>query len=447
MIDYKNGEPINLSVPVQKIDKERRLVSGFATLDNIDLQGDIVLASAAKKSFEEFIGNLRLMHQPIPVGKVISFKDDVYIDKDGKAYGGVYVTAYVSKGAEPAWQMVLDETLTGFSIGGTVTDHETVIQDGKAVRVIKAMKIVELSLVDSPANQHAKILEIHKSSDGTMKATGMSSGLKLEDLFYCKEDEILMPGPKDSNDCLKCGDKMENIGWIENLDIKTDREEMNKMLSEYLNKTSEPFGPENAASLQKNEGGKTMEKETLVSEEIADVEKAVEVEASEEVIEKTVDAATDTEAPVVAVEEVLEKVAADSAEELVVEDTTDGLEKSVGSSTEVPPGLAEEVKALLMETLTNFASTQTEAVEKVFAEALKATDTKIEEFKAELLESVTKSLDNVGERVAELEGNTAIKKSGELGGSRDSKIEKSESVWNGAFSPNGRFLSSNSILQ
>lgn len=443
MMDYIDGEPVNLSVPVQKIDVERRLVSGFATLDNIDQQNDIVLSSAAKKAFEDFLGNLRLMHQPIPVGKVVDFKEDTYVNpKDGKSYNGVYVTAYISKGAESAWQMVLDGTLTGFSIGGTATDKETVIQDGSPVRIIKAMKLVELSLVDSPANQHAKILEIHKMADGTTEASGFSSDLKLEDVFYCKSDEILMPGTE-SRDCLKCGEKMENIGWIENLSIKDDKEQMQKMLSSFLSKASESEGPENVEkTLQTNKGGKTMENETVVSEEVVDVEKA-DAAPEEDVVEKAVDAADTNEVVVEATAEVLEKAAAEDAEEEVVDSTDDLVEKSEGAG--VPSTLIDEVKTALSEALASFASTQNEAVEKAFAEALEATDTKIEALKSELLESVTKSFDEVGVRVSDLEGNTAIKKSGELGGSKADKIEKNESVWNGAFSP-GRFFDSNSIL-
>lgn len=437
MKDYLNGEPVNLSIPVQKVDKARRLVSGFATLDNIDQQDDIVLSTAAKQAFDDFLGNLRLMHQPIPVGKVVDFKEDMYVDPEtGECYNGVYVTAYVSKGAENAWQMVLDGTLTGFSIGGTATDKETIIKDGKPVRIIKGMKMVELSLVDSPANQHAKILEIHKMSDGTTEASGISSDIKLEDIFYCSEDEILMPGSgTDEKECIKCGCKMENIGWIENLNVKEDQAQMQKMLEEYK-KTSESRGSGKADSgLQKNEGGNTMD-DVRVSEEVVDVEKADTV--SEEVVEKAIDAAEAEEAPA---PEVVEKAVAQDTEEAAPA-AEDHLEKG---EVEVPAGLVEEVKAALSEALASFATSQNEAVEKAFAEALEATDAKIQSLRDELLETVNKSLEDFGGRVEELEGNTAIKKSGELGGSKANKIQKNESVWNGKFSP-GRFFNSDSIL-
>jgi hypothetical protein len=66
---YSDGDSLKLSMPIAKVDKERRLVSGFATLDNIDQHGDIVAAEASTKAFENFRGNIREMHTPLAVGK------------------------------------------------------------------------------------------------------------------------------------------------------------------------------------------------------------------------------------------------------------------------------------------------------------------------------------------------------------------------------------------
>ena len=70
------GDNVRLSMPIGKVDVERRIVSGFATLDNIDKQGDIVTTEASLDAFRKFRGNLREMHQPVAVGKVLSFKED-----------------------------------------------------------------------------------------------------------------------------------------------------------------------------------------------------------------------------------------------------------------------------------------------------------------------------------------------------------------------------------
>ena len=36
------GNNVRISMPLTKVDAERRIVSGFATLDNLDRQNDIV---------------------------------------------------------------------------------------------------------------------------------------------------------------------------------------------------------------------------------------------------------------------------------------------------------------------------------------------------------------------------------------------------------------------
>jgi hypothetical protein len=99
------GDNVRFSVPFSKVDVERRIVSGFATLDNVDKQADIVTSEASVKAFSKFRGNIREMHQPTAVGKMVNFKEDKYFDPETKKfYSGVYVSAYVSKGAQDTWE-------------------------------------------------------------------------------------------------------------------------------------------------------------------------------------------------------------------------------------------------------------------------------------------------------------------------------------------------------
>ena len=73
-------DTLRITMPLQKVDKQRRIVSGFATLNNVDKHGDVITKEASAKAFSEFIGNVRLMHQPIPAGKVLSFREEQYFD-------------------------------------------------------------------------------------------------------------------------------------------------------------------------------------------------------------------------------------------------------------------------------------------------------------------------------------------------------------------------------
>ena len=102
-----DGNNISVRMPISKVDKDRRIVSGWATTDSIDKQGDIVNSDASAKAFDEFRGNVREQHTPLAVGKVVSFKQDKYFDKNNdEFYNGIYVDVYVSKGAEDTWHKI-----------------------------------------------------------------------------------------------------------------------------------------------------------------------------------------------------------------------------------------------------------------------------------------------------------------------------------------------------
>lgn len=231
-----DGDSLRLTMPIAKVDEERRIVSGFATLDNVDRQGDVLLTEASRKAFENFRGNVRLMHQPIPAGKIVSFRENSFYDKQsGQTYSGIFVDAYISKGAENIWQMVLDGTLTGFSIGGRIVDYETKMDDGEefpGVRVVKEYELMELSLVDSPANQFANILSIQKLGDEIV-TSGIATEFTTDNVFWCHTDKIAITEKSDSMKCPACKGEMTEIGWVESADINKNQE-IGKIVDEFM---------------------------------------------------------------------------------------------------------------------------------------------------------------------------------------------------------------------
>jgi hypothetical protein len=234
-----DGDNLRLTMPIAKIDEERRIVSGFATLDNIDRQGDILLSDASRKAFENFRGNVRLMHQPIPAGKVVSFRENSFYDKEsGNTYSGIFVDAYISKGAENIWQMVLDGTLTGFSIGGRIVDYENKMDDqdsdNGALRVVKEYELMELSLVDSPANQFANIFSIQKLGDDIV-TSGMATEFSTENVFWCHTDKIAITEKAESLKCPSCKHDMTDVGWVESADVNKNQE-IGKLVDNFLSK-------------------------------------------------------------------------------------------------------------------------------------------------------------------------------------------------------------------
>jgi len=232
-----DGDSLRLTMPIAKVDEERRIVSGFATLDNVDRQGDVLLTDASRKAFENFRGNVRLMHQPIPAGKVMSFRENSFYDKEsGNTYSGIFVDAYISKGAENIWQMVLDGTLTGFSIGGRIVDYETKMDDMEpekgSVRVVKEYELMELSLVDSPANQFANIFSIQKVDD-QLVTSGIATEVSTENVYWCETDKIAISDDAEKYDCPSCRGTMHEIGWVESNDVNKNQE-IGKIVDGYL---------------------------------------------------------------------------------------------------------------------------------------------------------------------------------------------------------------------
>jgi hypothetical protein len=399
------GDNVRLSMPFSKIDKERRMVSGFATLDNVDKQSDIVTSDASVKAFSKFRGNIREMHQPLAVGKMVSFKEDKYFDTDTKKfYNGVYVSAYVSKGAQDTWEKVLDGTLSGFSIGGKMNKWDDGYDEkmDQKIRIIKDYDLVELSLVDTPANQLANIISIEKV-DGVDVITGQGIDTEIENVFWDEENGIVMVSANEIEVSPTTNIPMKNIGFVEKSD--SDKADLVKFLVDSAK------GIETIKIIK--EVSPMTEETTTVTEAteevVADVEVAPEVETVEETVEENAEVAT---------EEVDEK--ADS-----VEDTEDSIVKS----GEVLVEAVADIKNSLTSAFSDLADTVKSLHEQV-SELTKSLDS----VKAEVADAKGE-FNEFGKRVDAVEADTAFRKSGDLGeivqDIQSEKIEKS--LWGGRF--------------
>lgn len=416
------GDNVRLMMPLSKVDKENRLVSGWASLDNADSQGDVVLKEANQRAFSRFRGNIREMHQPIAVGKMVDFKEDSYFDQETqKFYNGIFVTVYVSKGAQDTWEKVLDGTLQGFSIGGAIIDAETqwVKDAGKAIRFVKDYELVELSLVDSPANQLANVFSITKAADGTQVMKGMVADTHSENVFYCEQDGIAKTSTDDSVECGNCGTAMANIGWFE---YGSDDEKTEKVASLIAERNSsitsgseEPIAKQDTAQ---NEGGVIVAEENKNSE--TEVEAGSTATAVDEVAEEG-KAETEVESSTEAVAEEKEEETAANAE---VSEEQDIAKMFSNLQTAIESGLEKNAKA----------------AEDAIAKASEAFETKVGELVQKHEELVTKfeslktDIGGVEKRLDSVESETAMKKSGDLGGSTEDTLKKSKgSTWGGRF--------------
>jgi hypothetical protein len=427
-----HGDNISLSVPFTKVNREKRTVSGFATLDNVDQTGDVVTAEASLKAFEGFRGNLREMHNSTAVGKVVSFKPETYYDpKTKEFYNGVYVDAYVSKGAQDTWEKVLDGTLSGFSIGGKIneSDNEVNKSNGKTVRFIKDYDLIELSIVDSPANELCNVLSIQKVN-GQLIFKGIATEVVTENIFYCEESNSVFISTEKTYDSPVSGKPAQLIGWVESSDVNKSKE-IDKILDAY--KHSRFTLPDTQIAKQANaEGGNEVSENT---ENVVVEDAAVEA-APEATVEETAEVAVDA-AP--AVEDA-------PAEDAVAEDTTaETLEKAADVSEDKvdEPDFAKmlgDLKGFFSETLNKASevnAAQVTTIQETVEAFSKSVDARISELAEQhtvlsgAVKDIKNTIDGVQKRVDAVESETAIKKSSDLGRSEEVTIKKSK--WNGSF--------------
>jgi hypothetical protein len=427
------GDNVRLSMPIGKIDVERRMVSGFATLDNVDRQNDIVTTESSITAFKNFRGNLREMHQPSAVGKIVSFKEDKYFDPSTKKfYSGVYVSAYVSKGAQNAWEKVLDGTYTGFSIGGNIKEWDDAYDEkiDKTIRVIKTYELSELSLVDNPANQFANIVSIEKIN-GQNVVDGYLSKTEIENVFWDSENGIVMVSDSDSATSPVNGNVMQNIGFIEKNDKDTEK------LIKFLVDSAKGI---NTIKITKEVNPMTESTEAVLETVVENAEVAPEAQAAEVVAEATAIVADAAETPAVveeapAVEELaLAKSDDASAESSVAKaavEVENAVEKSATDVKEEVAKAVSEINNSLTNAFGDLAATIKSLNEKVTA-VTKSLETVTSD-----VNGIKSNFNEFGKRVDLVEQDTAFRKSGDLGEIvQESPQVIHKSLWGGRFLTN-----------
>jgi hypothetical protein len=407
-------------MPFSKVDQERRIVSGFATLDNVDKQNDIVTTDASMEAFAKFRGNIREMHQPLSVGKMIGFKEEKYFDPEAKKfYSGVYVSAYVSKGAQNTWEKVLDGTLSGFSIGGRMNKWDDAYDEkiDKSIRIIKDYDLVELSLVDNPANQFANILSIEKV-DGVDTVKGDAAETVLENVFWEESSGLVIVSDNESELSPVSGEPMKNIGFVEKND--DEKSEMIKFLVDSAKGI-------NTSKITKEVSPMTDTTENATEEVVAEEnveETQVAPEADTVVDDAVAEGATEDEASEPEVSEEITEKADDVVEEASATD-------EVSKSEDAIAGVVDAVS----EIQTSLASAFSD-----LSAVIKSLNDEIADLKKSVsianakLEDAEADFNNIGKRVDAVEADTAFRKSGDLGEIVQYQPEKVEkSLWGGRF--------------
>jgi len=127
---------------VEKQDDGTMLVSGVASSEAVDADGETITAEAMKAALPDYMkfGAIREMHQAIAAGSAIKCE----VDAAG-------VTHLEAKIVDPTTVLKIEEeVLKGFSVGGKITGRDPVNKS-----IITGIRLTEISVVDRPANPDA----------------------------------------------------------------------------------------------------------------------------------------------------------------------------------------------------------------------------------------------------------------------------------------------------
>ena len=160
-------------IPIAKVDDEERMVYGFASTPDLDTDGEIIKTEALEKALPDYLQfpTIREMHQ----AKAIGTTKQADISKEGLYIGAKIVS-------DDAWKLVKEGVYKAFSIGGNVIK--------RVGNIIQELDLIEISLVDVPANK-AAVIEVWKrgklSKDAETAYSMANLMIQVKDLIYWYE--------------------------------------------------------------------------------------------------------------------------------------------------------------------------------------------------------------------------------------------------------------------
>jgi HK97 family phage prohead protease len=141
--------------------EKQHIVTGYISTDSLDLVGDIVTKSAMEDMVTQIkSGNIKLDidHEApkrgmniVPVGKIIDAKID------GK---GLWVKAVINKYSsrfKEVWMSIKSGMIDAFSIAYKPVKAVNKVVDGKSVRQLDLVKLVNVALTGNPINEDCRI--------------------------------------------------------------------------------------------------------------------------------------------------------------------------------------------------------------------------------------------------------------------------------------------------
>lgn len=242
----------NLYCSFDGVDQQRRVVSGIFTDDLVDMQGHLIERAGMEEAIAEYRqwGNVREMHdKPVGVAETIG------VGVHG-ADGWNRISARIV--SDSAWDLVKGGVYRGFSIGAIVHDGDIVpvkeipsekfaglsdtirksIEDFGFVFVVTKLSLIEVSVVDRPANPRAvftskglgsgDVMALPGFADGGFGAIksalqkGMDSGVQLAASLKKEKmmEDIVIKDASDEVEVVVEVDELVDLGEAEEADVE-----------------------------------------------------------------------------------------------------------------------------------------------------------------------------------------------------------------------------------
>jgi HK97 family phage prohead protease len=176
------------TAPLELKDEGERIIAGYASVELIDKQGDMIPLDVLRKAWDKFISNpdfmtSQLLHSNVPVGKFLLEHPKVP-KKAGVDDKGLFVICKIRddiKKGDETWDMIKTNQLRAFSIGGEALKR-SFICDGRCYKRIDELELHEISIVGQPANQ-GSFFTIIKS---------LNKPLKLEEVLKTLPEGMIL---------------------------------------------------------------------------------------------------------------------------------------------------------------------------------------------------------------------------------------------------------------
>lgn len=220
------------------IDSDERRVGGWASVEILDRQNDIVQVSELKEAMLKLMdrgGNIFYGHKNVPIGKILQWEVK---EHSGRSMPGVYLIVKINSGYEIddlVWKAIKEKKLKGFSIGGKGMPEKGYSEEGgvkREVRYLKKLQLNEISLVDVPANQEALITQVSLAKCESCGTEKCSCGVKSIDEKINNEHNIELKVESEGG-LLKIVDNADNIN-IESTSDWVNTDEFKKRVNDIV---------------------------------------------------------------------------------------------------------------------------------------------------------------------------------------------------------------------